>query len=1094
MISAQMVALVSLAYFILLFCVAYYADKRRAAGRSIISNSYIYSLSIAIYCTSWTFYGSVGRAATSGLDFLPVYLGPTLTAFTWWFLLRKMVRVSKDQNITSIADFLSSRYDRSALLGAIVTLFAVLGIMPYIALQLKAVAHTFDLLSNPLSMASQPIQTLIPTLPGYIDTAFIMALVLGLFGVLFGARSLDASERHEGLVAAVALESLIKIIAFLAVGIFVTFVLFDGFGDIFKLFQEKFPERETLFRLGKNSISFPNWFTLTFISMMAVMFLPRQFHIMVIENSDENHIKQSMWRFPAYIFLINLFVLPIALGGLLLNGGDASQADYFVITLPLASGHPWLALLVFVGGFSASAGMVMVSSVTLSTMILNHLIMPLILKFKLRMGDYSIVLLNLKRLGIMLVVFLGYLYYRVIGDSYALVNIGLISFMAATQFAPAMLGGLYWKRANHKAAIAGLALGFLLWFYTLLIPSFVLSGWLESDILEHGLFGIALLRPLELFGLTGFDIWTHSLFWSMFFNLAAFLTLSFFTGQSESEAEQASRFVDVFDNVQQTSQRQRISKAPTILEFIELMSKFIGEKHASTAISEYLDQSDHEIDQRGSLSDDEIPKLKSFTERTLAGYVGAAPARIILENYLSTRGSKMEDVFDIFGSVTLSRTASREQLSVLYEASQIVGSSNDLQKSLDEILGLLAQQFKFDLCVIRFLDEQQMTLTVRSHHGMSSVHFGGSERNLDMKTYIGSAFLSNKAILVNDTDFLDKPESAAIIHREGIKSFAHAPIVLEGEPVGVLSAFSRSAKGIFTDEFVALFNNLASQVAIAWRNHRQLTGLLEAREQERELQIAKTIQMGLLPTETPEISSIELAGICVPAHQVGGDYYDFIKREDGTLDLVIGDVSGHNIGSALIMTETRTFIQAQAASIAQPSHMLQALNRFFYNDLTRAELFVTMFYLQYHPETGHLHYTSAGHNTPLLLRRSKNTVEWLDAEGLILGVRPEVEFEQRVTSLQPGDILILYTDGVTEAENNDGEFFGEEQLSKLVQECIDLPPDEIINAILQQIRIFTGLHHFNDDVSLVVMKILESHTKETYEDKTPSDNSVLGYN
>lgn len=1074
MISAQVVALTSFAYFALLFGVAYYADKRRAAGRSIISNSYIYSLSVAIYCTSWTFYGSVGRAATSGLDFLPVYLGPTLIAFTWWFLLRKMVRISKEQNITSIADFLSSRYDRSATLGAIVTLFAVLGIMPYIALQLKAVAHTFDLLSAPLIASKQPIQTLIPSLPGYIDTAFIMALVLGLFGVLFGARSLDASERHEGLVAAVALESVIKIIAFIAVGIFVTFGLFDGFGDIFNRFLIQFPERESLFRLGEDSISFPNWFTLTFISMMAVMFLPRQFHIMVIENADENHIKQSMWRFPAYIFLINLFVIPIALGGLILNGGDATQADYFVINLPLEYGQPGLALLVFVGGFSASAGMVMVSSVTLSTMILNHLIMPLILRLKLQMGDYSNVLLNLKRLGIVLVVFLGYLYFRVIGDSYALVNIGLISFMAATQFAPSMLGGLYWKRANHKAAIAGLVLGFLLWFYTLLIPSFVLSGWLESDILEHGLFGISLLRPLELFGLTGFDIWTHSLFWSLFFNLAAFLTISFFTSQSESEAQQASRFVDVFSDVQMSSQRQRISKAPTILEFVELMSKFMGEKQANTSISEYLGESDHEIDQRGSLSDEEIPKLKSFTERTLAGYVGAAPARIILENYLSTRGSRMEDVFDIFGSVTLSRTASREQLSVLYEASQIVASGNELQRSLDEILGLLAQQFKFDLCVIRFLDEEQMTLTVRSHHGMSSEHFGGSERNLDMTTYIGSAFLSNKAILVNDTDFLDKPESAGIIHREGIKSFAHAPIVLEGEPVGVLSAFSRSAKGIFTDEFVALFNNIAGQVAIAWRNHNQLTGLLEIREQERELQIAKTIQMGLLPSETPKNCSIELAGLCVPAHQVGGDYYDFIERDNGTIDLVIADVSGHNIGSALIMAETRTFIQSQSANITQPNHMLHALNRFFYNDLTRAELFVTMFYLQYHPESGQLTYTSAGHNTPLLWHKADNSVEWLDAEGLILGIKPEVEFEQRVTSLAPGDLLILYTDGVTEAENDASVLFGEEQLSKLIRECTELPPEEIINAILQQIRIFTGRHHFNDDISLVVMKVLES--------------------
>jgi len=1073
MISAQVVALASLAYFALLFGVAYYADRRREQGRSLISNSYIYSLSVAVYCTSWTYYGSVGRAATSGLDFLPVYLGPTLIAFTWWFLLRKMVRVSKEQNITSIADFLSSRYDRSALLGAIVTLFAILGIMPYIALQLKAVAHTFDILVYPTAQRGHSLHSLFPALPEMFDTAFIMALILGLFGVLFGARSLDASERHEGLVAAVALESLIKIIAFLAVGLFVTYGLFDGFGDIFRRFHAQFPDRDTLFRLGEGAISYPNWFTLTFISMMAVMFLPRQFHIMVIENADERHIKQSMWRFPAFIFLINLFVIPIALGGLLFTGGDASQADYFVINLPLASGHPWLALLVFIGGFSASAGMVMVSSVTLSTMTLNHLIMPLILKCKFPFGDYSGILLNIKRLGILLVVLLGYFYFRVIGESYALVNIGLISFMAATQFAPAMLGGLYWRRANHKAAIVGLSLGFLLWFYTLLIPSFVLSGWLESDILEKGLFGITLLRPLELFGLSGFDIWTHSLFWSMFFNLAAFLTLSFFTRQSESEALQASRFVDALGESHFISQRQRISRAPTVLEFVELMSKFIGEKQANASIAEYLAQNNQEINHRGSLSDDEIPKLKTFTERTLAGYVGAAPARIILENYLSTRGSRMEDVFDIFGSVTLSRTASREQLSVLYEASQIVASGNELQQSLDDILGLLAQQFKFDLCVIRFLDDQQMTLTVRSQHGMSSEHFGESERNLDMTTYIGSAFLSNKPVLVNDCDYLDKPTSAAIIRREGIKSFAHAPIVIEGQPVGVLSAFSRSSKGIFTDEFVALFNNIAGQVAIAWRNDQQLTGLLESREHERELEIAKTIQMGLLPASVPHVGAIDLAGLCVPAHQVGGDYYDFIGHGDQALDLIVADVSGHNIGSALIMAETRTFIQSQATTLTQPHQMLEALNHFFYNDLTRAELFVTMFYMQYLPENHQLRYASAGHNKPLLWRKSDNSTSWLDAEGLILGIKPQVTFEQVTTSLQPGDILVLYTDGVTEAENAGGEFFGEEQLEKLVRRCTGLSAEEIINAILQQIRTFSGHHHFKDDISLVVLKILE---------------------
>jgi Na+/proline symporter len=1069
MIPVGVVAAISLLYFGLLFAVAFYADKRREAGRSIISNPHIYSLSLAVYATSWTYYGSVGRAATSGLDFLPVYLGPTLVAFSWWFLLRKMVRVSKEQNIVSIADFISSRYGKSAVLGAVVTIFAVVGIMPYIALQLKAVSHTFDLLTASPVAIGPGLKTLIPALPPYADTAFIVALVLGIFGVLFGARHLDASERHEGLVAAIALESLVKIVAFVAVGILVTYGIFDGFTDIFSRFATQLPDRSYLLLLDTPKIPYTMWFTMTFISMMAVMFLPRQFHIMVIENSNEKHIKDAMWRFPVYMFLINLFVVPIALGGLLLSGGDSSNADYFVLHLPLESGHPWLAVLVFIGGFSASAGMVMVESVALSTMILNHLVMPVILRLKIQAADISGLLINIKRLGILAVIFLGYLYFKIIGESYALVNIGLVSFVAAAQFAPSLIGGLYWKRANLRGATTGLVLGFIVWFYTLLIPSFVRSGWMESDILERGLFGFDFLRPLELFGLNGFDIWTHSLFWTYFFNIGAFLTLSLLSRPVKSEVEQALKFVDVFAPPAEVEKRKRLSRAPTIIEFVDLMTKFIGEKQAHAAIAQYL--GNREIDERGSLSEYDLPNLKRFTERTLAGSVGAAPARIIIENYLSARGSKMEDVFDIFGSVTISRTTSREQLGVLYEAARAVASGVEVPKILDNILELLLQQFKFDLCVIRILDEERMVLTVRSQKGMSSEHLGESERSLTPETYIGEAFLNNSVVVVNDTDFMDKAVSAQLIHREGIKSFAHAPIIIEGQPVGVLSAFSRSAKGIFTDEFVALFRSLAGQIGVAWRNARQTERLITAREQERELQIAKDIQLGLLPARVPQLTGIALAGTCVPAHQVGGDYYDFLQRGDYLLDLVIADVSGHNIGAALLMAETRTFIQARSQGIHRASDIMSALNEFFYEDLTRAELFITMFYLIYNSDSRRLSFASAGHNPPLIWRADSRNCERLDAEGLILGIRKWVDFEEKQVQLYPGDVLLLYTDGITEAESQDGEFFGEERLAALFAEYHHLAPEQIINNLLQQIRLFAGVHHFNDDVSLVVMQV-----------------------
>ena len=382
-------------YISLHFLVAIYAHTRYKQGRSIVSNSFVYALSITVYCTSWTYYGSVGRAATTGLDFIAIYLGPSLTAFSWWFVLRKIVRISKENNITSIADFISSRYGKSQLLGALITLIAVMGIIPYIALQLKAVSSTFAIICQHPSFVISPTikESFLLQHPG-----LIFALFISIFGILFGARTLTTRERHEGLVAAIAFESIIKLIAFLAVGIYVTYILFDGFGDIFQKMRAAHPALfDQLTTLGENNEpSYANWATNLFLAMGSVMLLPRQFHIMVIENSDEKHIKEAMWRFPAYLFAINIFVMPIAFAGIILNGSN-SGADYFVLSIPMETGHSWLALFAFLGGFSAAAGMVIAESVATSTMILNHLLMPLVLRLKIR-KSFSTLLLALKRI------------------------------------------------------------------------------------------------------------------------------------------------------------------------------------------------------------------------------------------------------------------------------------------------------------------------------------------------------------------------------------------------------------------------------------------------------------------------------------------------------------------------------------------------------------------------------------------------------------------------------------------------------------------------------------------------------------------------
>jgi sigma-B regulation protein RsbU (phosphoserine phosphatase) len=1080
MLSIQLVAGISLLYIALLFMVAYYADKKQEQGHSIISNPHIYSLSIAVYATSWTFYGSVGRAATTGLDFLLIYIGPSLTVFAWWFLLRKIVRISKENNITSIADFISSRYGKSQWLGAIITVIAILGIMPYIALQLKAISTTFAIITGNrgIHILLKEGIPLAPPHPG-----FLAALFLTIFSIVFGARHLVSSERHEGLVAAIAVESIVKLVAFLTVGVFVTYYLFSGFEDIFSQLSAK--DRvlyEHLTTLGTpGNISYMSWFSMFFLSMGALMLLPRQFHILVIENSNEEHIKDAMWRFPAYIFLINIFVVPIAFGGVLLSG-SCRDADYFVLTLPLSKGYHWLAMLAFLGGFSAAAGMVIVESVAISTMFLNHLVMPIIVKLTPREW-FPILLINLKRFGIFLVIFLGYIYYRIVGETYMLSNMGLISFAAAAQFGPSLLGGLYWRRGNRSGAITGLIFGFLIWFYTLLLPSFVKSGWWQSGLLENGPFGMEFLKPTELFGLTGFDIWSNSIFWSMFFNIGAYLACSIILSQDEVEKEQVGKFVDVFEIKKEETpwETKRFSKPVTIMQFVSLMAKFIGENQAHIAIAEYL--GDGEIDERGGVSEFELPRLKRFTEKTLAGSLGAAASGAIVESFLSDIGSKMEPVYDIFSNVRAELSESREALSVRLRASGLMNRTIDLSIIMKELLDLLRNEFKFDLAVIR-LKQNNALLTNVSYSGAEIPAILEREIAPDINTYVGDAFLSNKPRFINNIQHITKKESKELLEREGIRSFAHIPISREGEPpLGILSVFSRSIIGLFTQPFIDLLSSLAGQLAQAVQIDTEMSAKeMERQEKERallenakvakEMEIARQIQLSLLPAVPPELIRVKFAARCVSATQVGGDYYDFFRRGDEMVDIIIADVSGHSVGAAFIMVEARSFLRAKVHSTGSAGKMLATLNELLYEDLTKSELFITMFYAKYNAERQLLTYANAGHNRPFLYRPKEGRCSELDAEGLILGVKREVTFEELSIQMQRGDLLLLYTDGIIEARNESGDYFGSDRLCSIIGKVHNKEPEQVVETILMEVKEFSGSQAAEDDISLVVMKVL----------------------
>ena len=464
MMSAPLVIGVSFAYLLLLFAVAYWGDLRAAQGRSVISSPWVYALSMAVYCTAWTYFGSVGRAANAGVWFLPIYLGPMLAMLLAWMVVRKMIRIAKTYRITTIADFIASRYGKSPLLAGLVTLITVVGIVPYIALQLKAIASGYAVLTSPLGRPA------VQSADWWSDSALYVAIALAGFTIMFGARHLDSTERHEGMVAAIAFESVVKLVAFMAVGLFVCFGLFSSPMELFDQ-AHAVEELRRLMQFNQGQpFAYAQWLGLTLLAMLSVIFLPRQFQVMVVENVDENHLKRAVWAFPLYLLLINLFVLPIALGGLLHFGPGRMDPETFVLSLPLSQGQGALALFAFVGGLSAATGMVIVEAIAVSTMVCNDLVMPLLLRMRRfgarASGDFTAVLLRIRRLAILGILLLGYLYFHLAGDAYALVSIGLISFAAVAQFAPALLGGMYWKGGTQRGALAGLLLGFAFWAYT----------------------------------------------------------------------------------------------------------------------------------------------------------------------------------------------------------------------------------------------------------------------------------------------------------------------------------------------------------------------------------------------------------------------------------------------------------------------------------------------------------------------------------------------------------------------------------------------------------------------------------------------------
>src|SRR5215470_6962575 len=697
--ASTILLLAAAAYMALLFAIASFGDRRAAAGHSVINSSVVYALSLAVYCTSWTFYGSVGRAAASGLDFLPIYLGPTLVFCLGWVLLSRILRVSKAHRITSIADLLAARFGKSGAVAGLVTVIAVIGSVPYIALQLKAVSTSLKVLLEYQGSFGEGIEG--ASVLG--RTELWVAAVLALFAILFGTRKIDASERHEGIVAAIAFESIIKLVSFVAVGLFAGLVLFDGFGDIFARAAAR-PELARLFNFGGSAASV-EWIALTFLAMAAIVCLPRQFQVMVVENVDERHLDRALWLFPAYLIAINLFVVPIALAGLLSAPAD-TDPDTLVLTLPLAAGHNWLALLAFLGGLSAAASMVIVETVALSTMICNDLVVPMLLRFGRLGTDTRPVLLGIRRGAIGLVVLLGFAYVRMVHESYGLVSIGLVSFAAVAQFFPAIVFGLFWRRASRFGVLAGISTGFLVWAYTLLLPSFASAGWLPRELFEQGPLGISLLRPSTLFGLEGLDPVTHGLFWSMLLNVTGIVGVSLFVDQSALERSQAALFVDYWRGT--GGEQGRLWRGTAqVADLVQLVGRFLGEAPTRAAFAEEARQRNR--DPAALAADAETVRL---AERLLAGAIGSASARVMVASVVHEEPIGTEEVMRILDETSQAIEYSRrlEQQSHALEATTAeLRRANERLREVDRLkddfVSTVSHELRTPLTSIRSFSE-----------------------------------------------------------------------------------------------------------------------------------------------------------------------------------------------------------------------------------------------------------------------------------------------------------------------------------------------------------------------------------------------------
>lgn len=681
-------------YLAVLFYIAHWAEKK--GNSKWTNNPYVYTLSLAVYCTAWTYYGSIGVAADSGLGYLPIYLGPIIIAPSWILILKKIIRISRVNKISSIADFISLRYGNSRFLGAIVTVICLTGIIPYIALQLKAIAETFHVVTK------TPIKSYV-----FDDTTTYVAVALALFASYYGTRYVDASEKRKGIVTAVALESVLKLVFFVVIGIYVTYFVFDGFDDIYQKASllEHFKEKNTIGGLPQAI----NWFLLCVLSMFAIFLLPRQFQVGVIENNRENHVNKAVWLFPLYLLIFNIFVYPIAWGGNILFDGQDVNSDAYSLLIPQLFNNKTLTVLVFLGGFSAAISMIVVSSIGLSTMVTNNILIPYNLLGKLKSAETisSKTILNSRKIGIFCLIILSYFIYRFFGLDYSLVSIGLVAFVIIAQLAPAFFGALFWRRGSRLGAIYGVIIGFMVCIYTLIIPYSIGITSSDSHFISEGFMGINLLKPFQLFGLDYLQPVPHALFWSMLFNSITYFSVSVSFKGNYRERNYAEMFVDI-NKYSTNHENAFIWKGTAYRNDIEkVLVRFLGEERTKRAM--HIFNVKYSVDSNIELAD---ARLIKFSENLLTGHIGTASARILISSVVKEEKITLPEVLKILEESKENIIINKKLTETSNELKEISAKLKDANESLiqkdrqkDEFLDTVTHELRTPITAIRASSE-----------------------------------------------------------------------------------------------------------------------------------------------------------------------------------------------------------------------------------------------------------------------------------------------------------------------------------------------------------------------------------------------------